>query len=66
VANSTVLYFVIYEAPSTIASAALAMTLAASGVFSSIKTTALLTTEDGIQALKLSAETKAAYKPPSR
>jgi len=57
---------VIYEAPDAIASAALAMTLGASGAFSSIKTTALLTTSDGIKALKLSAETKAAYKPPSR
>src|SRR5216683_5360211 len=57
---------VIYEAPDAIASAALAMTLGASGAFSSIKTTALLTMEDGIKALKLSAETKAAYKPPAR
>ena len=57
---------VIYEAPDAIASAALAMTLGASGAFSSIKTTALLTMEDGIKALKLSAETKKAYRPPSR
>ena len=57
---------VIYEAPNAVASAALAMTLGASGAFSSIKTTALLTMEDGIKALKLSAETKATYRPPSR
>jgi uncharacterized protein with GYD domain len=57
---------VIYEAPDAIASAALAMTLGASGAFSSIKTTALLTTEEGIRALKLSADTKTAYRPPSR
>jgi uncharacterized protein with GYD domain len=57
---------VIYEAPDAIASAALAMTLGASGAFSSIKTTALLTTEEGIKALKLSADTKTAYRPPSR
>src|SRR6266851_2446259 len=57
---------VIYEAPDAIASAALAMTLGASGAFSSIKTTALLTTTDAIKALKLSAETKAAYRPPAR
>ena len=56
---------VIYEAPDAIASAALAMTLGASGAFSSIKTTALLTTTEAIKALKLSAETKAAYRPPS-
>src|SRR5580704_15129237 len=55
---------VIYEAPD--ATAALAMTLGASGGFSSIKTTPLLTTADAIKALKLSAETKAAYKPPSK
>jgi uncharacterized protein with GYD domain len=57
---------VIYEAPNAIASAALAMTLGASGALSSIKTTALLSTEDGVKALKLSPETKAAYRPPSR
>src|SRR5258708_21532180 len=57
---------VIYEAPDAIASAALAMTLGASGAFSSIKTPALLTMEDGLKALKLSAQTKQAYKPPSR
>jgi uncharacterized protein with GYD domain len=57
---------VIYEAPDAIASAALAMTLGASGAFSSIKTTALLTTTDAIKAFKMSAETKAAYKPPSK
>jgi hypothetical protein len=57
---------VIYEAPDAIASAALAMTLGASGGFSSIKTTSLLTTADAIKAMKLSAETKAAYKPPSK
>ena len=57
---------VIYEAPDAVASAALAATLGASGAFSSIKTTALLTMAEGIRALKLSGETKAAYKPPSR
>ena len=57
---------VIYEAPDAIASAALAVTLGASGAFSSIKTTALLTIADGIKALKLSGETKSAYKPPTR
>ena len=57
---------VIYEAPDTIASAALAMTLGASGGFSSIKTTALLTTAEAVKALKMSGETKAAYKPPTK
>jgi uncharacterized protein with GYD domain len=57
---------VIYEAPDVIASAALAMTLGASGGFSSIKTTALLTTAEAVKALKMSGETKAAYKPPTR
>jgi|ERR1700722_10627229 uncharacterized protein with GYD domain len=56
---------VIYEAPDAIASAALAMTLGASGTFSSIKTTALLSIPDTIKALKMSAETRGAYKPPS-
>ena len=56
---------VIYEVPDAIASAALAMTLGASGTFSSIKTTALLTTADAIKAFKMSAETRAGYKPPS-
>jgi uncharacterized protein with GYD domain len=57
---------VIYEAPDAIASAALAMTLGASGGFSSIKTTPLLTTAEGVKALKMSGETKAAYKPPAK
>jgi uncharacterized protein with GYD domain len=57
---------VIYEAPDAIAAAALAATLGSSGAFSSIKTTALLTTADSVRALKLSAETRSAYKPPSR
>jgi uncharacterized protein with GYD domain len=57
---------VIYEVPDAIASAALAMTLGASGAFSSIKTTALLTTAEGVKAFKMSGDTKAAYKPPSR
>ena len=57
---------VIYEAPDAVASASLAFTLGASGAFSSIKTTPLLTTADAMKALKLSAETKAAYKPPAK
>ena len=56
---------VIYEAPDAIAAAALAVTLGASGGFSSIKTTALLTTTEAVKAFKMSAETKAAYKPPA-
>jgi len=56
----------IYEVPDATAAGALAATLGASGAFSSIKTTALLTMAEGIKAFKLSAETKAAYKPPSR
>jgi uncharacterized protein with GYD domain len=57
---------VIYEVPDTVAAAALAATLATSGAFSSVKTTALLTSAEGIKAFKLSAETKAAYKPPTK
>jgi uncharacterized protein with GYD domain len=57
---------VIYEAPDAIAAAALAVTLGSSGGFSSVKTTALLTTAESVNALKLSAETKAAYKPPAK
>jgi uncharacterized protein with GYD domain len=55
----------IYEAPDAIAAAALAATLGSSGGFSAVKTTALLTTHEAVKALKLAAETKAAYKPPS-
>jgi uncharacterized protein with GYD domain len=57
---------VIYEAPDAIAAGALAVTLGTSGGFASVKTTALLTVVEGIKAFKLSAETKAAYKPPSK
>jgi uncharacterized protein with GYD domain len=57
---------VIYEVPDTVAAAALAVTLSTSGAFSSVKTTALLTVPEGIKALKLSSETRAAYKPPAK
>jgi uncharacterized protein with GYD domain len=46
---------VIYEAPDVIASAALAMTLGASGGFSS---TALLTTAEAVKALKMGKITR--------
>ncbi|HVW69829.1 MAG TPA: GYD domain-containing protein [Steroidobacteraceae bacterium] len=57
---------VIFEAPDAIAATALSTTLQTSGAFTSVRITALLTASEAIEALKLSAETKSQYKPPTR
>ena len=53
----------ILEMPDNVTAASLAMALLASGVFKSIKTTPLMTWEDGVKAMKKAK--KAAYQPPS-
>ena len=53
----------ILEMPDNVTAAALAMALLASGVFKSIKTTPLMTWEDGAEAMRKAK--KAAYQPPS-
>jgi hypothetical protein len=49
--------------PDDISTASLSMALLASGVFESIKTTPLMTWEDGVEAMKKAK--KAAYYPPN-
>jgi uncharacterized protein with GYD domain len=55
----------IYEAPSQIAAAALAMTLGAAGSMTRVKTTPLLTMKEGMEAMALSGKTQGAYRPAS-
>ena len=52
----------ILEMPDNISAASLSMALMASGVFKAIKTTPLMTWEDGVKAMKKAK--KAAYHPP--
>lgn len=56
---------VIYEAPSPIAAAALAMTLGAAGSMTHVETTPLLTMAEAMEAMKLSGTTQGSYKPAS-
>ena len=53
----------ILEMPNNVTAASLSMALLASGVFKAIKTTPLMTWEDGVKAMKKAK--KAAYQPPS-
>ena len=54
-----------YEAPDAATAASIAMTLGASGAASSAETIALLTSDEAMEAMKKSAKTLKAYKPPS-
>ena len=56
---------VIYEAPSAISAAALAMTLGSAGSMTDCQTTQLLTMAEAMEAMKLSGTTQGAYKPAS-
>lgn len=53
----------ILEMPDNVSSAALSMALLASGVFKAIKTTPLMTWDDGVKAMKKAKEV--IYKPPN-
>ena len=53
---------VIYDMPDNISAAALDMAVAAGGAMKAVKTTPLLTFEDGIEAMRKAR--KAAYTPP--
>ena len=52
----------IVNLPDNVTAASLSMALSASGVFKKIKTTPLMTWEDGVEAMKKAK--KAAYQPP--
>ena len=56
---------VIYEAPDATSAASLAMTLGASGTAASAETVALLTMEEGMEAMRKSAKTLKGFKPPA-
>ena len=56
---------VIYEAPDAIAAASLAMTLGASGVATSGRTTTLLSMTETVQAMEKAKITRSGYRPPS-
>ena len=52
----------ILQMPDNIAAASLSMALMASGVFKKIKTSSLITWDDGVEAMKKAK--KVAYQPP--
>jgi len=53
----------VIQMPDNISAASLSMALLASGVFKTIKTTPLMTWEDGVEAMKKAK--KVAYQPPN-
>jgi uncharacterized protein with GYD domain len=55
----------IVELPDNISSGALALALAGSGAFKAVKTTVLLTVEDGMSAMRKAQGLRALYQPPS-
>jgi uncharacterized protein with GYD domain len=61
--ESDVVY--IMEAPDNTTAAGLAMAIAAGGAVKSIKTTPLLTVDEGIAALRKAAEAAKNYQPPT-
>ena len=54
----------IMEAPDNVSAAGLSMAVSAGGALKAIKTTPLLTIEEGIQAMKKGAQAAASYSPP--
>ena len=56
---------VISEFPSNVDAAAVALTVGASGGFSKMKTTVLITMDESVEAMKKANKVAGAYKPPS-
>jgi hypothetical protein len=52
------------EAPDNVSAAGLSMAVSAGGALKAIKTTPLMTIEEGIQAMKKGAAAAASYAPP--
>jgi hypothetical protein len=52
------------EAPDNISAAAIAIAVAAGGAVKGIKTTPLLTIDEGIAAIRKASEAAASYRPP--
>jgi uncharacterized protein with GYD domain len=61
--ESDVVY--IMEAPDNTSAAGLAIAISAGGAVKSIKTTPLLTVEEGIEAIRKGATAAASYRPPT-
>jgi hypothetical protein len=53
------------EAPDNVSAAGLSMAVSAGGAVQAIKTTPLMTTDEGIQAMRQGAEAAAVYRPPA-
>ena len=53
------------EAPDNVSAAAMSMAFTAGGAIKSIKTTPLLTVDEGIEAMRKAAEAARTYRPPS-
>jgi len=55
----------IFELPDNASAAALSLAVTASGAFKAIKTTPLLSMEEGLSAMRTAAEVRSAYRPPT-
>jgi uncharacterized protein with GYD domain len=53
------------EAPDNVSAAAFSLAISAGGAVKAIKTTPLLTIEEGIEAMRKGADAGAVYRPPS-
>ena len=56
---------IIVEAPSNVTAAALSLAFSAGGAVKAIKTTPLMTIDEGLEALRAGAEVAAVYRPPT-
>ena len=56
---------IIAEAPSNVTAAALSLAFSAGGAIKAIKTTPLMTIEEGVEAMRTGAEVAKVYRPPA-
>jgi uncharacterized protein with GYD domain len=54
----------IMEAPDNVSAAAVSLAISAGGAVKAYKTTPLMTTEEGIEAMRKAGENASAYRPP--
>src|SRR5436190_13146104 len=55
----------VMDLPDNVSAAAVSMVVSAGGAVKAIRTTPLMTVDEGIQAMRRGAETAASYKPPA-
>lgn len=55
----------IMEAPDNVSAAALSMAFSAGGAMKTIKTTPLLTVDEGVEAMRKGSQAASVYRPPS-